>query len=313
MRADITCTVVIPTLNASSLARHQMEVLRSQTVVPDVVVVDSSSSDGTAAIYAQNGAKVVAIDRKDFHHATTRNLGASMATGQYVAFLTQDAVPANSQWLEKLLTPLVAGTASASYSRQLPSVDAKPTERYARYTNYPVESRTFSTSDLFAAGIRAQFFSNSASAVRLEAFKDIGAFPTGTVQNEDMLLASRLLKGGHSIAYVADSEVIHSHDLTLMQVLKRYFDIGTVFTDAGADLVSTGMSRQGAIYFVGLVRHLHQNGELQDLLFAVAETTAKVLGTVLGRKYRLLPHGLVEVLSNHPDYWKRRSRDTNGL
>ena len=46
------------------------------------------------------------IERQDFQHGKTRNLGVALAKAPFVAFLTQDAIPATDDWLSNLIRPL---------------------------------------------------------------------------------------------------------------------------------------------------------------------------------------------------------------
>lgn len=301
-------TIVIPTLEAARYARQQLNAIHSQTVRADLIVIDSSSRDGTADLYRSAGAHVHVIDRADFHHATTRNLGASLALTEFVVFLTQDSIPADDQWLENLLRPLVAGEASAAYSRQIARPDASPTEVFARLTSYPNNSRLVKQDEVSRSGVRAQFFSNSASAVRRSVLESVGWFPDETVQNEDMLLAAMLLAQGHAIAYAADSKVVHSHSLSVHQVLRRYFDIGTVFADAPGQVATRGLAGHGFVYVCDLLRYLYTSGQWLQFPVALAESAAKAAGLFLGRRYRRLPGAAVIALSSNPLYWRRRLR-----
>lgn len=59
-----TLSVVIPARNEAANLPHLLESLRAQTLPPDeIVVVDDGSEDGTGAIAARYGARVVRLDR----------------------------------------------------------------------------------------------------------------------------------------------------------------------------------------------------------------------------------------------------------
>ena len=60
----------------------------------EVVVIDSGSADASVAVAAAAGAQVIEVAPEDFNHGTTRNLGAEAASGDVLAFLSQDAEPA---------------------------------------------------------------------------------------------------------------------------------------------------------------------------------------------------------------------------
>ncbi|MGU3363156.1 glycosyltransferase [Methylobacterium sp. M6A4_1b] len=82
----------------------------------DVLVIDSGSTDGTAERVRERGGpfRVETIDKSDFQHGRTRNLGIARSEGDYVAIITQDACPKDSHWLSALIggfarSPRVAG------------------------------------------------------------------------------------------------------------------------------------------------------------------------------------------------------------
>ena len=64
---------------------------------------DSGSRDASVAISRAYGAEVIEIGAEQFSHGETRNLLVRRARGEYIAFLTQDAVPADDRWLSLLL------------------------------------------------------------------------------------------------------------------------------------------------------------------------------------------------------------------
>ncbi len=71
--------VIIPTFNA---ARHWAALsagIRAQSVEADqVIVIDSSSSDGTADLARHDSFTVIEISPRDFNHGGTRQMGADL-------------------------------------------------------------------------------------------------------------------------------------------------------------------------------------------------------------------------------------------
>src|SRR5690606_5078492 len=114
-------------------------------------------------------------------------------------------------------------------------------------------------------------------------------FPTHTIINEDMLFAHRLLQSGHRVLYVPEARVEHSHDYTPLQTLRRYFDIGVFFSQAGAELADLGVTGEGLRYAAGLFTSLFQKQQYAWMPGAVAETAAKAVGIFLGRRHNRLP------------------------
>lgn len=67
-------SVIVPTLNAGAWIVPLLQALRTQSLRPEeVLVVDSDSTDGTAALARRHGAQVLAICRERFDHGATRD------------------------------------------------------------------------------------------------------------------------------------------------------------------------------------------------------------------------------------------------
>ena len=297
-------SVIIPTLNAAAFAEGLVAALHEQTLPPsEIIILDSESADGTRSVFERAGARVVTVEKGTFHHASVRNQGARLAEGNVLVFLTQDARPEHPEFLARLTAPLVAGEAAAAFARQRPRDEATPLERYARETNYPAQSRVIAQDDVARLGVRAFFFSNSASAVRRDVFERLGGFPGHTIMNEDMLFAEKLLRAGGRVAYAADAVAEHSHDYTLAQTFKRYFDIGVVFAQAN-ELNQTSLGGEGFRYVGDLLRFLTARRLYTWLPKALFESAAKWVGLSLGKKHRQLPRALVKRASMHRGYWR---------
>ena len=98
-------TVGIPVLNGARYLEEVLSAIRSQSLDRDIelLVVDSGSTDGSVDIAKSFDAVLHEISRAEFSHGDTRNLIMRLAEGDHVAFLTQDATPADDGWLAALL------------------------------------------------------------------------------------------------------------------------------------------------------------------------------------------------------------------
>ena len=76
---------------------------------PEIVVVDSGSRTGRAELAGRHGARVEVIPRAAFSHGAHAQPPDGAGRGDHVAFLTQDAEPADERWLARLLEPRLAG------------------------------------------------------------------------------------------------------------------------------------------------------------------------------------------------------------
>ena len=221
-------SVVIPTYNgAATLTDALRAVLRQSHPVEQVIVVDSSSTDGTADIVRQAGRiagreiELVSIPKSAFHHARTRDLALSRCGAELAVLLVQDAVPADERWLSELVRPLEDDSVAASYSRILPTDSAHLlAQRDALRDPCAKESsRTFTAADMSACR-----YHHVSACVRLSAWKSL---PFASVAEEDLGFgedirwARSIASKGWSIAFAPGSVVRHCHSYSLTGVRAR--------------------------------------------------------------------------------------------
>src|SRR6202035_4444160 len=138
----VNVCLCIPTHNAGKTWSEFVNALEEQTLRPcDVLVIDSSSTDGTADLARQAGYRVVTIPRAEFRHGGTRQFAAELASiAEILVYLTQDAILANENALARLVAAFDDPSVAAAYGRQFPRRDANPIEAHARLFNYPAVS-----------------------------------------------------------------------------------------------------------------------------------------------------------------------------
>ena len=220
--------LIVPTLNAGNEWISWLEAFNDQTHKPSkLLIIDSCSSDSTASLAKDYGFMVEVVERREFDHGGTRQYGVDyLGEVDIVVFLTQDAILACADALSKILEPFHDERVAAVCGRQLPRKQAALIEAHARLYNYSSESSTRSASDVNEFGLKTAFISNSFAAYRVSALNKVGGFPACTIFGEDMYVAAKMLKAGYEIAYAANACVYHSHDYSLWQEMKRYFDMG---------------------------------------------------------------------------------------
>ena len=196
--------------------------------------------------------------------------------------MTQDAYLTDPDAIERLVAPLRAGTAQASYGRQLPRPGSQLIERYAREFSYGRESFHKSWQDRARLQVRLFMCSNSFAAYDNSALTRVGGFPQ-TMFGEDFLAAMALIKAGGTIAYQADAVVEHSHTYTLREEMRRNFQIGTMH--AMHPEIFEGLSTRditGRSFARGLLRLAYSKegfrGFAKSFIYLVARGAAYVLG-----------------------------------
>jgi rhamnosyltransferase len=113
-------------------------------------------------------------------------------------------------------------------------------------------------------------------------------------------IAKRILDTGWKIVYEPSATVFHSDNHTLMNLFKRYFDLGVIWKKLGVwdDTTKSSLFRDGW-------RLLHRKLILKDNKKApssarfstVAQDTAKYAGLMLGKNEHLLPLNLKRRMS----------------
>lgn len=277
-------SVVIPTLNAERELYGLLSALITQTLAPSqILVVDSSSDDATVAIAQRMGAITWVIPRSSFDHGGTRHEALLRTDGDIVCFMTQDAIPADDHTIERLVAPLMAGEAQASYARQLPKREAHRYTELVQLVNYPPESQLRSIEDVQRMGIHAYYLSDVCSAYDRTTYLELDGFERPLRTNEDMLMAARILRSGGKVAYQADACVYHSHNLSPMQQFKRNRAVGAFLSSHSSELEGPTETQHGAQLFSRVMNALvHERRPVEIVGFAV-DCAARLAGNRIGR------------------------------
>lgn len=298
--------VIIPVYNPDGKFLKLLESLSVQSVESlPVLIIDS----GTDAEYMKSipdtlDIKIKHIDVKDFNHGGTRQMGMDLYPDTDIfVFLTQDAILKDNCAIERLVQVFDDEQVGCSYGRQLPHSDAKFFSAIARNTNYPPKSNIRSLEDRNRYGMKTAFISNSFAAYRKSAMQEVGGFPTHTILSEDMCVAARMLLNGWKVAYVSDACVYHSHNYTILQEFKRYFDIGVFHAREKWIRDSFGEAEGSGLEFVKTeIKTILKQKPL--LLFEmVARDGMKFLGYRLGLHESMMSNGIKKHISMTRRYW----------
>ena len=298
--------VIVPTLDAGALWSEWLEAYRRQTLVPEyALVVDSSSSDATPALARQAGIEVVTISRAEFNHGGTRQcaIGRLPAEVELVILITQDAVMDDERAFANLVAAFTDPAVGAAYGRQLPRTGASPIESHARLFNYPSEGRVKSVADIPVLGFKTTFISNSFAAYRRSALNAVGGFPSDVILSEDTYVAAKMLLAGWKLAYCAEAKVRHSHDYSIVEEFKRYFDVG-VFHAKNRWIKEAfgGAEGEGRRFVNSEMKYLAASAPVL-LPSALLRTVLKYAGFSLGMIESALPLPLKRRISMHRRYW----------
>lgn len=237
MPEDVLASVAILTFSGEKYLNEVLEAVFNQktSFLYEVIVIDSGSTDKTLEILTSHPVKLHRIPNSDFNHGKTRNLAAKLAKGQFVAYLTQDATPANDRWLQYLIDAFKIGPkVAAVYGLHIPRPDCDPTTKRdieeffaamgpadqptVRFIGDGAEGREEYQRN---EGIIA-FYSDVNSCLRKCVWEKIPYRPLEYA--EDQALARDILEAGYWKVYEPRVAVIHSHRFPLHQYFQRQFD-----------------------------------------------------------------------------------------
>jgi glycosyltransferase involved in cell wall biosynthesis/SAM-dependent methyltransferase len=306
-------SVIIPVRNGGADLRRCLEAIASQHAGDEVetVVIDSSSSDGSAELARAHGARVETIPVAYFNHGATRNLGAELARGETLVFTSQDAYAERSDWLELLTAPLSEDADLAGvYGRQLAHHDATPPERFFLDFLYGPHSRVQRAGGPDQLSMRTTLFSNVNAAIRRDAWERF-RFADDIIMSEDQEWAVRVLLAGWALGYEPRAAVRHSHPYTIRSAFRRFFDSGVSAERAylaGSRPSSKVLRREAARYAREEASWLVRNRQARWLPYAAVYELAKFAGLQLGARHRGLPVWLNRRLSGVTNYWHDTGR-----
>jgi rhamnosyltransferase len=297
--------VVVPVLNAAKLWAAFHEGLLRQGLDPQqILIIDSSSTDGTAELARGAGYRVVTIERSEFNHGGTRQTAVELLEfAEILVFLTQDAILANDHAISNLLRPFDDPLVGAAYGRQLPRTGAGPIESHARCFNYPAESQIRTLALREKLGFKSIFCSNSFAAYRKSALATVGGFPN-VIVSEETIVSARLLLNGWKTAYAADAVVYHSHHYSYKEEFRRYFDIGVLHAREPWLLEEFGkVDGEGMRFVRSQLNYLFP--KYAYLVFdSILRFFIKYAGYRAGRLENKLDTSLARHLSQQGHYWR---------
>ncbi|MCB9822870.1 glycosyltransferase family 2 protein [Candidatus Nomurabacteria bacterium] len=231
-------TIIIPTYNGEKYLNEILKAINKQIYDKfEVLIIDSGSTDKTIQIIkrAQKTQKNIIlheIPNSEFGHGKTRNLAANMANGEYLVFISHDAVPAHKYWLYEITKPFEINEKIVGVlGRQTARPGCFPLLKYEIRHVFDKLGSEYGTvlfyNDKFANRIHIQdtlsFYSDVNSATRRDFL--VNVLPYKDVPySEDQIFGREIIKAGYIKAYAPRARVHHSNDMELDEYKHRMFD-----------------------------------------------------------------------------------------
>ncbi|MDB5180426.1 MAG: Rhamnosyl transferase [Candidatus Saccharibacteria bacterium] len=237
---NIKATIFIPTYNGEKYLNEILKMIFKQDVdfLYNILIIDSGSTDKTIDIinkYKNKYPDMVSfkqIDKNDFGHGKTRNQAAQIADGEYIVYLSHDAVPATKRWLYEMVKPFELNDKIKGVTgKQTPRPKCVPLLKYeinAVFKNLGTDAGTtlfykdtFMKNPVYSDTVT--FYSDVNSAAPRKFLLEVMPY-RDVPYSEDQMYGQDLIEAGYMKAYSSRGEVVHSNDLTLKEYKHRIFD-----------------------------------------------------------------------------------------
>lgn len=237
----VQATIILLVKNGERYLGEVLEgIFAQKTSFPfEVLAIDSGSRDRSREILGRYPVRLWEIPPDTFNHGETRNLGGQLAhpDAAYLVYLSQDATPANAEWLEALITPMEEDASVAGvFSRHLPRHGACPSLVRQLVTHWQTGGTTrlikrmpSSREEFEANRFYYIYFSNTSSAIRRAVWEQIPFRPMAFGEDADW--AERVLEAGYAIVFEPRSMVFHSHDYGLLELFRENADYAAAFRE----------------------------------------------------------------------------------
>ena len=251
-------SVLMRSHNDIAFIRQTVEALLSQEVEDSVEIIscDDHSTDGTAEYLASiPEVRRILPPEGRYVPGKTLNYMVQHASGDYIVFNNADAIPQHKEYLKNLVAPLKELSTDCVFGNQIARPDAYAVVRkdYERAFGDGSISKNW-----------GRFFSLVSSGFRKA---DLLAKPfNDQIQySEDSEWVNR---NQANIVYVPGAIVEHSHNYTLKEVRKRFFNEGIADTQMGKKPKTLLSALKNVLAetlrdYIYLFRH----GKLQELFY----------------------------------------------
>lgn len=272
-------SIICPLYNAENYIEDLYFSIKKQkdVCIEEIKFILTESSDNTEDKLKNLQCNYKKISKQEFSHSLVRERAAFEAKGEILVFITQDIKIVDEYWLYHLTKDIITGKCEAAFSRQIGYEEHK-VERYTREINYPAEKRIVSKDDIDRLGLMTFFFSDASSSISKDIFIKLNGYDNKDLPtNEDMYFAYKLIMNGYRIEYAADSKIIHSHDLSFKETLKRYGDIGKFF-DENKYLTEYSAGERGLTVLKYIVTRSIEDKKPLIIIDAIINFAARFIG-----------------------------------
>ncbi|MDB4265240.1 glycosyltransferase family 2 protein [bacterium] len=189
-------TIVIATKNRKDDLEHALPSVLTQSIDPEVILIDDGSTDGTSEMVAKNFPSVRLVSHENSRgYIVRRNEGAELATGEIIVSIDDDAAFSTTEVIAQALRSFAddrIGAVAIPYR--------EPLKENCLHQTAPDTESVWMTS----------YFIGTAHALRRDLFLQLGGYREALVhQGEENDFAIRLWDAGYGVALGVSDEILH--------------------------------------------------------------------------------------------------------
>jgi len=206
-------SIIIRTYNEEEYLDQTLAMIFSQSYESfEIIIIDSGSTDNTLQIVRKYPVVLKEMPKETFTYGYALNLGAQLAQGEFVVFLSGHSVPCNTDWLTNLLEAFTNENVVGVCGKQVPHYGAQYSENIRVQKAFNKPEGLQSQNDLV--------FSNSNSAIRKQNW-EICKFDELVEGGEDLIWAKIQIEQGRRIYFQPRAVVFHSHHFTWRRLANK--------------------------------------------------------------------------------------------
>lgn len=311
-------SIIIPTKNPGAIFKKVLEIALNQITEWDyiVYVIDSGSTDGTIQHLKEIRSERLVIEQinsSDFGHGRTRNYAISKCDSEFIALITQDALPINEYWLMNLVKLIqsnekIAGVFGRHIAYESASLFVKrDIDRIFISINkngnmYQITDQLKYKNDQNYRKIM-HFFSDNNACLRKSVWEK---YPYPDIEfAEDQIWAKIILEAGYIKAYSHEAAVYHSHDFSIWEKFQRNYDesealnklFGYIFVPGILAFIRLSILRSGYDLLYFIITRKKRFIDIYWLLRMPIDNILRAVAFLLGQNHSIIPSKIKKYIS----------------
>jgi GT2 family glycosyltransferase len=255
-------SIIIPTFNRPRDLRRCIDAISRSQFDRDqfeiIVVNDGGDPLQIDVELANSSTSVRVVSQSNRGPASARNLGSSLARGQFLCFVDDDCLP-DKQWLSRMAASVEIAPNSMHGGRTINLLH----QNYCSAASQSLIDYMYSYYNSSTTHARNFFFASNNIVLSSKLFAEVGGFDEAFTSAEDRDFCRTWHSKGWDVRYVPDAIMYHAHDLSLRTFHRQHFNYGRgalPYWKKGAAIGSHRFRVEPLSFYTGMFRHAFSQG-----------------------------------------------------